>query len=290
MALDRSGLTLLLALLAAPAAAGPLVHHEVLDVLGWNKDCSIAVSHLGYPPVGDAIADEPVRTLIGTLTIRPGEEDPEVDWKLDWEGKRSWQPALAKETLAELKSEGYGEAGPVETVRPGAVEDRDLPRLLYSTDTFKTKGASFPDGYPGEWRLSRVHYRPLDASCALLVFEPVKAVKDRPFYRLALIRVGNAGIRGDRALAHDTNGLLLLEHGDRDGALAETAIGAKMAPENALARYTYARLLSLSGRTDQALDELERAVALDGALKKKARREPDFQDISWMPRFKDLSK
>lgn len=282
--------------LFAPAVAGAqsgfiTVDHEKLAVLGWTKDCSVALSHLGYPAIGAAIADEPIRTRLGALTIAPGSEQARSDLRIDWDGARSWQPSVYAEARSDLKAEGYRQKGWKETLRPDpVVAERDLPRLITTTDTFRSQNADWPDGFPGRWRLSEVYYSPLDASCGLLVFLDTKAAAAKPFYTYRLIRIGNPGIRSDRALAHVTNGLLLLQNGDRDGALAETAIAAEMAPDYAPARYQRASMLALGGQGDAAVDELSAAVALEPNYRVKARHDENFADIRWMPKFQDLTK
>ena len=267
------------------------VDRETLTVLGWNKDCSVAISHLSYPVVGSAISDEPVITKLGTLTIAPGKEKAAADWRIQWEGRRSWQPAEYAESKAELAKQGYTNKGWHEVVRAAPVApDRDVPRLILTTDTFRTAAAGFPKAFPSRWRMSHVYYSPLDAACALLIFEDKKAVAAHAAYEYRLIRVGNPGIRADRALAHLTNGLLLLERGDRAGALEETQIAVQMAPDDASSRYQYARQLALNGKGDAAMDELAAAVKLEKSYKRKARGEPDFEDLSWIPRFKEITK
>jgi hypothetical protein len=267
------------------------VDRETLTVIGWNKDCSVALAHLGYPAVGAAIADEPVRARLGTLTIPPGKEAAEADARVDWDGARTWQAAAFAEAKAELAGEGYTQKGWKETIRPDpVVNERDLPRLIVSTDTLRTKSTDFPDGYPRRWRLSEIHYSPLSAVCGLLVFTDTAAKPNKPFYTYRLVRIGNPGVRSDRALAHVTNGLLLLQNGDRQGALAETGIAALMAPDYAPARYQRAGMLALGGQPEAAVDELAAAVKLEPNYRAKARDDENFDDIRWMPKFQDLTK
>jgi hypothetical protein len=287
--------TAILALLLLPARfsgaseMGALeIDHETLTFLGWDKNCAAALAHLRYPVLGTAIADEPVKTEIGVVRVAPGEEHAKTDWRADWEGKRTWRPGVYAQARADLKAEGYTNPGWPETVRVGTSDARDLVRLLTTTDTFKTRGEDFPD--PTRWRLARVHYSPLKAACGLLIFDDLKAPEGKTFFQYRLVRINNHSIRTDRALAHDTNAMLLLTNGDRVGALEETAIAAKMAPEYATARYLYARMLSLNGKGELAIEELTEAAKIDPLLKTKARHEPDFEDIHWMPRYKDLVK
>jgi hypothetical protein len=246
----------------------------------------VAVSHLGFPRLGDAIVSEPVRARIGTITIGPGEENARADWRASWDGRQSWDDGVAARIKKELKTQGYSHAGWHETVRPDDVApERDLPRLIQTTDTFRTASRDLPGGFPDRWRMAQVYYSPVDATCGLLVFHD-RARRD--FFQYRLIRIDNPGIRSDRALAHVTNGLLLLERGDRGGALAEAAIAAEMAPDYSPARYQFGAMLAINGKSRQALDELEAALKLDGAYKKKARSDVNYEDLRWMPRFKEL--
>lgn len=287
-------LALLLSSLLRAADSGRLmipvpVDRETLTVIGWDKNCAVALAHLRYPVLGAAIADEPIRAELGVVRIAPGREHAKTDWRVDWEGKRSWKQHVYAQARADLKAEGFIHPGWPETVRTGTSDARDLPRLLTTTDTFRTRGEDFPD--PRRWRISQVHYSPLDAACGLIVFEDTKSTDTaKKFYDYRLVRINNHSIRTDRALAHDTNAMLLLANGDREAALAETAIAAKMAPEYATARYLYARMLALNGKGDLAMDELEAAAQLEPLLKTKARHEPDFEDLHWMPRYQDLVK
>lgn len=280
----------LAALLAADAFAAkpkPIVpiHHETLVVHGWNRECSVAVSYLGFPFLGDAVVADPVRSLIGTLTIPPGSEQPVEEWQVQREGARTWQPLSAADSEASLKK-SHPLPGWREQIRPDpVVEDLNLPELILSAAPFKTKAPDLP-GPP--WRLWEVRYSPVSSSCALLVYRDASQAQD--FFDLKLVRVGNAGVRRERSRAHLTNALRLFERGDRVGAIEEAAISAKMAPDWGLARYHNAALLCLNGQPDPAFEELEAALALDKTLKKKARADKDFADIAWIPRFKDLVK
>ncbi len=271
----------------AQADAGPALEadHEAFYLLGWNKACSVGLAHYAFPKVGEAIADEPIYTRIGTLTIEPGQENAVEKWAFAAEGKNTWNPRRAADAKSDLAKAGYNLAGYKELIRPEAVvEARDLPRLILSTDTFRSKStAVYPD--PSQYRLAFVYYAPF-ASCALLVYRELGQRKD--FYKEMLIRVETPRIRHDRALSHIDNGLLLLQQGDRVGAVAETAIAAKMAPEYAEARYKHAALLNLDGQTEAAVDELQNALKLDPTLRDKAREDPDFDSLKGFPRFDDL--
>lgn len=259
--------------------------HETFALLGWNKGCSVAIAHYTFPKIGEAIADEPVVTRIGTLTIEPGEENPRTRWELALDGKMTWDPrkaAAAKQTLAKA---GYTLAGYKEIIRAAPVADtRDLPRLLLSTDTYKSKTTQdYPD--PEQYRIAAVYYAPF-ASCGLLLYRDTTQRKD--FYKEMLLRIETPLIRQDRALSHIDNGLLLLDQGDRVSAVAETAIAAQMDPSYAEARYKHAAMLNLDGQTDAAVDELAAAIKLDPALRAKAKDDEDFDSLKGFPRFDDL--
>ena len=259
--------------------------HETFSLIGWNKGCSAAITHYAFPKIGEAIADEPISTRIGTLTIAPGRENAAAHWEYAVDGKLTWDPTKAADAKEKLAREGYNLAGYKEIIRPDAVVDvRDLPRLILSTDTFKSKTTQpYPD--PAEYRLAFVYYAPF-GSCGMLVYRELGQRKD--FYKELLIRIETPRIRHDRALSHIDNGLLLLEQGDRVGAVAETAIAAKMAPDFALAHYKHAALLNLDGQTDAAVDELMRAIQLDPTLRQKAQGDADFDSLKGFPRFDDL--
>jgi hypothetical protein len=278
---------------SSAAAVSPFtyVDYESFEVIGWTKDCTVAVKHLGYPRVGDAIANVPVRAKIGTLTIKPTEHHAKTEWRIDSEGRNSWDPSAVYAARAALRDQGYVHEGWRETVRPDLVAaERDLPRLILTTDTFRSQSTDYPAEFPARWRMAEVHYSPLSAVCALLVFHDRKAQPKKPFFQYRLIRVDNPAIRSDRAFAHLTNGLILLNNGDRAGALQEAKIAAQIAPDDGLARYKHACLLALSGTTEAAFDELELAIKIDKRLKAKARGDQDFADVAWMPRFQELTR
>lgn len=275
-----SALLLLLAL-AAPARPQAVVR-ETLELLGWNKACSVAVSHLGYPAVGDAIADEPVMTRIGALTIAPGEESARPEWLCSWEGRRSWDAEEAADARAALAKRGYALPGFTERLRPPVAPERDLPRLILSTDSFRTQS---PGPFPGDgWRLDRVYYSPLASTCGLLVWRKDGEKKD--FFKLLLLRVGNPAIRFDRAVSRVTNARLLQEKGALPEGLQDAADAAAMAPEHSDTRYHHAALLHLSGKIEASVDELAEAVKIDKRLARRARGDKDFRGLSWHPRFR----
>lgn len=275
-----------LPLLLASAAAALTGDHGSFAVIGWNKQCSVAFEHYIYPKLGEAMAAEPIETRIGTLTI-PSEEPRRADERLTLSltGARSWEADQARRARAKLKKEGWSFPGFVETIRPAPVAARrDLPRLILSTDTFRSPASAWP-GPP--WRASAVYYSPFASECALLVYT---AGVDKLFYKPFLFRIGNPIIRADRALAHVTNGLLLLEKGDEPGALAEETIAATLAPDFGPARYHHAALLAVDGQPEPAIDELAAAIAIDPKHKKEARKDKNFEGLRWHPRFGELTR
>lgn len=267
-------------------AADVAVDHEKFSIFGWGGGCDVAVDHRGYPALGQALASDPVMAQIGVLSMEPGTSEAKTDWKMSLHGAWIWRPAEAARVRKELLAQGYVKPGTEEIIRDAPVSpERDLPRLLLTTDTLR---AASSREYPGDdWRWSRVFYNPVGA-CALLLYE--KKQGDRSFYDYRLVRVDNVAARSDRALAHQTNGLILLEQGDLAGALAETAIAAALDPNSASARYHHARLMSLSGIVEPAVDELERALKLDAQYKKRARKDKDFEPLRWHPKFKALTR
>lgn len=273
--------SLSLLLLAVPAFS-QAVDRETLRLIGWNKACSAAIERLGYPEIGQAIADEPVFTRIGTVTIEPGEEKSKEKWLRSWDGRRSFQPEEAHDALAKLKKEGYVLPGFTETLRHKVAPERDLPRLVSSTESFRSKS---PGPWPGPgWRFEKVYYSPLASTCALLVYKKEDEKKD--FFKILLVRVGNPAIRFDRAVSRTTNARILQEKGALPDALQDAADAAGFAPEHSVARYHHAAILYLSGRIENAVTELEEAIKIDRGLRKKARQDGDFSGLSWHPRFR----
>jgi hypothetical protein len=276
---------LLLLWLAAPARAEKRIlvpiERQTLAVIGWNRSCSVAFDIRGYPFLGDASIQDPVQTRVGSLGIAPGSEEARSRVLVSRDGVDSWSANLVRDAYAKLKAEGYTRQGYDESVRPEEiVDDPSLRDILLTTAAFHTRAK---DLLPAPWRLAEVHYTPVVATCALLVYQ-----KDRIF-ALRLVRVENPAVRRDRARAHLENGLRLLEPGDRLGALAETGIAAKMTPDWAPALFHHAEQLCVNGQTEAALDELAAAVKADPAYKQKAADSKDFADIAWMPRFKSLT-
>lgn len=256
--------------------------HETLEVLGWDKGCSVAIAHYGFGKLGEAIQDVPSYANIGVVSIAPGRDAQAVRWLYTAENQDEWNEKAAEKVKARLAKMGYALPGYKETLRPDPIVDkRDLPRLLGSTETFRTDS---PGPWPDEaWRLSEIYYDSI-GSCGLLVY-----VKNELFH-LLLARFGNPGARDDRAVSHVTNGLLLLENGDEDGALAETEIAAAMDPTSGPARYHHAALLKLTGRMKEAVAELKSAIALDSSYGQKWKDDADFGPMNGFPDFSELMR
>lgn len=279
----------LLALLifAWPGSASAVeIDREKFSFLGWNKACSAAFAHYGYPALGEELAEEPVKTRVGTLTIPPGSEEASASWTLARDGRLTWDPRAAAKAEKDLKAAGYGLKGREERVRPDPIAGgRDLETTLRSTATFATRATA---GWPGEgFRLGTVHYSPL-ATCALLVY--TKRAGEKDFYHPVLIRVGNPKVRAERARAHVTNALLLLAQGtDAQSALEEATIAVDLDPDGAAGHYHRAALLSLMGEVEKAVSELEAAVKLEPDYAARAREDQDFESLRWHPRYKALT-
>ncbi len=268
--------------LASPARA-LTADHEKFDFLGWNKQCSAAFGHYAFPKVGEAVV-EPIDTRVGTLTIETEEHASKETLLISFSGAGTWSAETDSAVRAKLREDGYGLMGFVETLRPAPVVDqRDLPRLIESTDTYRASETAW---LASPWRAATVYYSPFASECALMLY----TFGDKPFYRAVLFRIGNPTVRDDRALAHVTNGLLLFEQGDALGALEEERIAATMAPDFGPARYQLAALLTLNGQLEQALDELKAAIALDSKYKKQAREDRNLDTLREDPRFKTLTK
>lgn len=262
------------------------VHAGKFALVGWNKACSVAVSNLGYPKLGEAIVGDPIKTRIGTLTIAPGKDKAKAAWKANWDGRGSWRPDYAESALKELATAGYALPGIQEVLVPERYEgDPELRRVLLSTAAFKTSAAAGIPKSAASLKLAYVLYSPLTSGCGLLVFS--KGGTRGPFEPV-LARVYNAGARHERARAHLKAADLLYGNGDARGALEETAAAAALAPESPAARYGHAAMLGRFGYRAQALPELEASLALDPALKDKARKDEDFDSLRDEPRFKTL--
>lgn len=271
-----------LALLAAPAAALD-IEREDYKVFGWNDTCSVAVERYAYARFGEAIAGEPITTRVGTLTIELKTPIVITRWVLEADGANTWDPRALSPIRRKLRKAGYDRAGFTEIIRdsetivsPGSAE------VILSTASLEARPDAWPD--TREWRWGRAHYNPL-STCVLLVYEKIG---DPERFKFTLSRIYNPSARADRGRAHVTNGRLLFNNGELGGALAETEIGAKMAPEVGGIRYHYAAMLALNGRPDDAMKELLAAVAKDDRFATKASDDLDFDSLRHRMDFIEL--
>jgi hypothetical protein len=287
MSLRAPFLILPLIALASTAFAfdRPDYDRERLDVLGWGDGCSVAVAQYGDPPEG-AVDEDPLLVRIGVLTIPPGQTKEKDDWMISLHGPSSWRPHEADKILALLSQRGYSKPGVTEDIGKSPVVDaRDLPKLINTTETLKpVPGKTWPGR---DWRWTGMVYGPL-STCALFIYQARDF--DAPFYNYLLVRINNPGARPARAEARLTNAFLLMEKGDLDSAILESATAARLDPNNASARYHHARLLALSGEVEPAIDELEAAIRLDAQYKKKAKNDKDLESLRWHPKFKEMTK
>lgn len=277
---------LLLLLFAAVPVRALDAEREELSVIGWDTACSVAVTHLAFPRLGDAIVAEPIGTQIGTLTIPPGGQKAAPDWKADWGGANSWSAGTAQKAVSELVAAGYDHRGFPEEIRPDRIApQRDLEEIIRSTDTLGARGAK--DWPEADWIPRRINYNRL-ATCALVVFERKQAGK--PFFRYVLARLYNTSARVVRSRAHLNNGLLLFGEGDLPGALAETAIAAGLYPQGPANRYHHAAMMALSGYLEESIAELAEALKLKPEYRAQALKDLDFESVRKHPRFKALMK
>lgn len=275
---------LLLLLLAVPAAAID-IDHEEYSILGWNDACGVAVERYAYPKLGQGIVSEPITTRVGTIAIVTATPVVQTNWYMEADGSNTYDLPHIQRVRKQLKKVGFEKPGFSEVLRldephgttPGTAD------VIFSTASLDAK----PESWPGpEWRWSAAHYNPLN-TCVLMVFE--KAAEKRR-YKFVLARYNNAAARTDRARAHTTDGRALFEDGHLRGALAETEIGAKLAPELAGTRYHYAALLALNGRDDDAMKELQAAVTRDRRMAAKAADDVDFDSLRVRQDFLDLTR
>jgi len=271
-------------LFASGAALGQQVERETFSVIGWNDGCSVAISHYGYPFLGQAAQSDPVLARVGALTIPPGAETAQTSWKLNSQGGAAWHPSASRTAVASLVAAGYDRPGFSETVRTERIASLPgLEETIRSTSTFALRDTA---GWPGpDWRFDQVHYSPLD-SCGLLVF--FKGSPSRPFYRYLLLRFHNPLVRPQRAQAHVTNSRLLFDDSDLTGAAQEAEIAARMTPQVAAARYQNAVMLCLTGRLVDAEHELADTVKLDPQYKAQAREDPYLETLRFSPRFQGI--
>ncbi len=274
---------LLLAVLSAAPVLSVGIEKEEFTVLGWNDACSVAVSQLVYPKLGEAIHGEPIASRAGTLTIEPGSEAVATKWFREASGTNTWNPAAHEKVTRELGKLGYVRKGYAETVRTRVSEAQPgLAETLLSTRTLAIRpGMTWPTS---SWRWSGADYSPL-GTCALLLFESLSTPTR---YAWRLTRIYNPRVRLERSRAHAANARLLFSEGELEGAVAEAGTAASLAPESALNRYVYATLLAMSGRPDESVAELRAAVERDPKRAKEARDDRDFESLRSRRDFRDL--
>ena len=275
---------LLLAALSIPLAAqGIGVEREELKVLGWNDACSVSLSHLVFPRLGEGIRGEPISARIGTLTIPPGEERSTTRWFYEAEGTNTWNASAIAKVSRALRKLGYARKGFPETVRALVSEAQPgLAETLLSTATLAMRpGIAWPDA---QWRWGGANYSPL-GTCALLIFESVAAP---PRFDWRLTRVYNPRARLERSYAHATNSRLLFSDGELEAAKLEAETAAGLAPESAVARYVYAAMLSMSGQPNESMVQLRAAIAIDPKRAKEAKEDRDFDNLRPRRDFRDL--
>ncbi len=277
---------LVAALLAAPARPEDrvVIDHETWRVVGWNDSCSVALTKLSYPRLGDALSTEPYATRAGLMTLKSNQESGELRWTLESDGAASWDERYFNNSVEELKAAGYVKAGYPETVLEAVGRQPLLAQTLLSTQTFASRLIS---GWPSkEWRMAGAHFNPL-TTCVLLVFENRQTPRQ---YDFLLTHTYNPRVRIERAYAHASNARLLFNDGNLDAGTLEAATAAALAPELAIGRYGYAALLALTGRHDEAMRELTAAVKLDRKYVQKAREDLDFHDLRSREDFRDLTR
>lgn len=279
-------LTSFLPLLLATPARALDAEREELSVIGWNKACSVAVAHLAYPRLGQAVVGEPIAARIGALTIPPGAEDFTTDWKTDWAGANTWQAGPARKAMQNLIAAGYDHRGFLEEIRPDPIAPgRGLEELIRSTATLGLRATK--DWPATDWRMARIDYNRL-ATCALVIFE--KKQDGKPFYRYVLARLYNTQVRAERSRAHLTNGLLLFGAGELPGALAETGIAVSLYPEGPANHYHHGAMMALSGHLEGSIAELGQAIKLKPEYRAQALKDQDFEAVAKHPRFRALMR
>lgn len=265
---------LLILALLAPRASALEFEHEEYAIVGWNNACGVAVERYAFAPLGHASRKEPITSRVGTLSIVTALPVAQTRWVLEADGTRTYDPSEIERFRRRLRKAGFDRRGYDETIRDATtVESPGSAEVILSTASLDARPDFWPD--PAEWRWAHAHYNPL-GTCALLIYER----RDRAeSYKFLLTRIYNASARVDRARAHAVNGRLLFNQGDLPGALAETAIGAALAPELGGTRYQHAAMLTLSGRLDAGFDELMAAVKLDQRFAEKAATDLDFESL-----------
>jgi len=268
--------------LAAPAAAID-VEREEYKIIGWNNACTVAVERYAYPMLGQAIHGEPISTRVGTMGIVTDKPTVETRWVLESDGANTYEKGGVDGVRRKLRKAGYDRPGFEETIRDAVtVDSPGAAEIILSTAILEARPDFWPD--TREWRLGWAHYNPL-TTCALLVYEKIGEASR---YKLLLTRVYNARARAERGRAHTTNGRLLFNNGDLEDALAESAIGARTAPEVGGTRYQHAAMLALSGRPDESMRELLIAIKRDERFTAKAAKDEDFESLRHRQDFSEL--
>ena len=281
-------LTLLLGLLFRPAAAQNMedvdIDHETWSVIGWNDGCGVAFEHYYYPKQGQALADEPISTKIGTASIAPGKEKYSARWAYAADGRLSWDERVVKKTEDDLKKGGYNRAGYPEIIQDAPIGNQPLlAETILSTGTLMSR---VKNGWPETvWRWAGGNYSPL-GTCALLVYENRTAPRH---YRLFLVRVYNSRVRTDRAYAHASNARLLFNAGSLAIAAPEAETAAALDPDLPIGRYEHAAMLALTGNPNEAVEELAAAIKLDAKYGPMAAEDLDFADLRERPDFREMT-
>ena len=267
----------------ARAAEDAEVAREEWRVLGWRlSECSVALEVFAYPKLGAGLYDEPVESHIGSLTVPPESEDQALALDLNIEGKFAWNADAVKKSEKDMREIGYDRTGFAERVIPEVGNQPGLAEILHSTVTLQARAVH---DWPGaKWRLSALDFSPL-ANCALLVYD---RRSDGLRHRFRLVRVYDPRSRRERARAHTENALLLYAASDLKNATIEAESGAHLAPDNVVTRYHFAALLTLSGRLEEAMPELEAAIKLDPKYRARARDDADFEALRVRDDFNDL--
>jgi len=270
---------------AASIQTGGRPAREEFELLGFGSACSAAFRYYRYPATGEGLEDNPSWGRIGIVTLAPDSTRETVQWVFEQAGGLNFDKDLAAVASENLVRSGWSRKAYRETVRPDPTADRPgLDEMIRSTTSFEL-GYAVPDWPSRPMRLSQVHYSPL-STCALAVFELDGAATEA--FRWKLVRLP-ADARRARAQAHVVNAQLLYsDYGDIYGALEETATAAAMDPRFAEGRYKHAILLGAHGRFEDALKELEAALALDRRYARMAKEAIEFQDVRKQSRFKDL--
>jgi superkiller protein 3 len=98
-------------------------------------------------------------------------------------------------------------------------------------------------------------------------------------------------LQPERSGLWNNKGFTLKEMGDLHGAIEATRRAKSYAKESQdikTAEYNLACYLSLSGKTEQALEHLRRACADDDSIREWAKQDSDFDSIRSDSRFKEI--